>query len=114
MADCIFCKIIEGQIPANKVYEDTDFLVFEDINPVAPTHLVIIPKKHIETFNDIQAKDADILGRLMLVAKQMASDRELTSDGYRLVMNCMPGAGQSVFHIHFHLIGGRIFRWPPG
>jgi histidine triad (HIT) family protein len=114
MADCIFCKIIEGQIPSTKVYEDDDFLVFDDINPVAPTHLVIIPKKHIETFNDVQDDDAALFGRLMLVARQMAADRNLTSDGYRLVMNCMPGAGQSVYHIHFHLLGGRIFRWPPG
>jgi histidine triad (HIT) family protein len=114
MAECIFCKIIEGQIPSTKVYEDNDFLVFEDINPVAPTHLVMIPKKHIETFNDIEDGDAELFGRLMLVARRMAADRKLTSDGYRLVMNCMPGAGQSVYHIHFHLMGGRILRWPPG
>ena len=114
MADCIFCKIIEGQIPTNKVYEDNDFLVFEDVNPVAPTHLLMIPKKHIATFNDIRAEDAGLFGRLMLVAKNMAADKKLSSDGYRLVMNCLPGAGQSVYHIHFHLLGGRIFHWPPG
>jgi histidine triad (HIT) family protein len=114
MEDCIFCKIIGGQIPATKVYEDEDVLVFKDIDPVAPTHLLLIPKRHIATFNDIGPEDAGLLGRVLLVAKDMAADRNLTGDGYRLVMNCMPGAGQSVFHLHFHLLGGRIFRWPPG
>ncbi len=114
MEDCIFCKIIEGHIPSNKVFEDDELLAFEDINPVAPTHVVLIPKKHIETFNDIEADDAQLLSRLMMTTKKIAGERNLSNDGYRLVMNCMPGAGQSVYHIHFHLLGGRIFRWPPG
>jgi histidine triad (HIT) family protein len=114
MEDCIFCKIIEGQIPSKKVYEDDDLLAFEDINPAAPAHVVLIPKKHIETFNDIAADDLPLLGKLMMAAKNIAGERNLSNDGYRLVLNCMPGAGQSVFHIHFHLLGGRIFTWPPG
>ncbi|MFH1755738.1 MAG: histidine triad nucleotide-binding protein [Candidatus Latescibacterota bacterium] len=114
MADCIFCKIIEGRIPSQKVYEDDDLFAFEDIQPAAPVHVVLIPKKHIETFNDIAEDDSDALGRLMLTARKIAIDRKLAKDGYRIVLNCMAGAGQSVFHIHFHLLGGRIFTWPPG
>ncbi|NIM19454.1 MAG: HIT domain-containing protein [Candidatus Latescibacteria bacterium] len=114
MEDCIFCKIINGQIPSNKVYEDEDLLAFEDVNPVAPTHVVIIPKKHIETLNDIQEEDAGVLASLLLRAQSIATEKEIAEDGYRIVLNCMPGAGQSVYHIHFHLLGGRIFHWPPG
>ncbi len=114
MADCIFCKIIEGEIPSQKVYEDNDLLAFEDINPAAPEHVVLIPKKHIETLNEAEEGDVQLLGKLLMAAKNIAGERNLTEDGYRLVLNCKEGAGQSVFHIHFHLLGGRIFTWPPG
>lgn len=114
MPDCIFCKLIDGQIPSKKVYEDEYLLAFEDINPAAPEHVVIIPKKHIETFNEVAEEDGPLLGRLLIAARNIAADRKLSADGYRLVLNCMEGAGQTVFHIHFHLLGGRIFSWPPG
>jgi histidine triad (HIT) family protein len=114
MDDCIYCKIIQGDLPSKKVYEDDDLLAFEDINPAAPEHVLLIPKKHIETLNDVAEPDAPLLGRLLIAAKQIAAERNLSTDGYRLVLNCMPGAGQTVFHIHFHLLGGRIFTWPPG
>jgi histidine triad (HIT) family protein len=114
MMDCIFCKIIQNEIPSKKVYEDNEILVFEDINPVAPVHLIFIPKKHIETFNDLTDDDAPIISNIMKQAKNLAKEKKLSSDGYRIVLNCMPGAGQSVYHIHFHLLGGRIFQWPPG
>jgi histidine triad (HIT) family protein len=114
MPDCIFCKIIDGQIPSQKVYEDEYLLAFEDINPAAPVHVVLIPKKHIETMNDLSAEDAPLIDKLLIAAKNIAADRNLSADGYRLVMNCMEGAGQTIFHIHFHLLGGRIFTWPPG
>ncbi len=114
MADCIFCKIIEGQIPTKKVYEDDDLIAFDDINPVAPTHILLIPKKHIDTLNEMKEEDARLLGNLMLCARKLARERKLSKEGYRLVMNCMPGAGQSVYHVHFHMLGGRVFHWPPG
>ena len=114
MPDCIFCKIIDGQIPSQKVYEDDYLFAFEDINPAAPEHVVIIPKKHIETFNEVAPEDGPLLGKILIAAKDIAADRNLSADGYRLVLNCMEGAGQTVFHIHFHLLGGRIFTWPPG
>ena len=114
MDDCIFCRIIEGQIPSKKVYEDEDLLAFEDINPAAPVHLIIIPKKHIGTFNEIDEEDIPLLGKLLITAKNIAAERNLSDDGYRVVVNCMEGAGQTVWHVHFHLLGGRIFRWPPG
>lgn len=114
MADCIFCKIIEAEIPSQKVYEDDDLLAFEDINPAAPEHVVLIPKKHIETLNEAEEGDVLLLGKLLMAAKNIASERNLSEDGYRLVLNCKEGAGQSVFHIHLHLLGGRIFNWPPG
>ena len=114
MSDCVFCKIAEGKIPAKKVFESDELLAFEDINAVAPTHVLIIPKKHIETINDLSSTDAALVGEMVLCAKNLASERNLSSDGYRVVMNCMAGAGQSVFHIHLHLLGGRVFHWPPG
>jgi len=114
MSDCIFCKVVDGRIPAKKVFESDRLLAFEDINPVAPVHVLIIPKKHIATLNDVEEADTALLGEMMLCAKQIASDNLLSKDGYRSVMNCQAGAGQSVFHIHLHLIGGRPFQWPPG
>jgi histidine triad (HIT) family protein len=113
MPDCIFCRIIRGEAPAKKVYEDERALVFEDINPQAPTHVLIIPKKHIIGLKEAQAEDAEITGYLHLVAAQIARERGI-EDGYRTVFNVGPRAGQSVFHLHLHLLGGRSLRWPPG
>ncbi len=114
MTDCIFCKIIQGEIPADVVLENEDVLVFRDLNPQAPTHLLAIPKKHIATINDIQPEDAEVVGKLFLAARQAAADEGLTENGYRVVMNCGKDAGQVVFHIHLHILGGRKFTWPPG
>ena len=114
MADCIFCQIASGEIPAKKVFESDDHVAFEDVNPVAPVHILIIPKKHIATLNDTGDDDAERLGKLFTIAKRIAAENDLSEQGYRTVVNCMSGAGQSVWHIHMHLIGGRPFRWPPG
>lgn len=111
--DCLFCRIIRGEIPAKKVYEDEETLVFEDIKPQAPTHLLIIPKKHIVGIREAKAEDAEIVGKLHLVAAQIARDCKI-ENGYRTVFNVGPGAGQSVFHLHLHLLGGRPLSWPPG
>ena len=110
----IFTKIINKEIPANIVYEDDDFLAFNDINPQAPVHILIIPKKEIKTVNDISSSDAIIVGNLFLIAKKIAKQMSIDKDGYRLVMNCNEYGGQSVYHIHLHLIGGRKLSWPPG
>jgi histidine triad (HIT) family protein len=113
MPDCIFCRITRGEAPAKKVYEDERAFVFEDINPQAPTHVLIIPKKHIVGLKEAQAEDAEIIGYLHLVAAQIARERGI-ENGYRTVFNVGPRAGQSVFHLHLHLLGGRSLRWPPG
>tara|TARA_B100001029_G_scaffold144648_1_gene124723 strand:+ start:203 stop:544 length:342 start_codon:yes stop_codon:yes gene_type:complete len=110
----IFTKIINKEIPANIVYEDDDFLAFNDISPQAPIHILIIPKKEIKTINDISLSDTIILGKLFLIAKKIAKQMSIDKDGYRLVMNCNEYGGQSVYHIHLHLIGGRKLSWPPG
>lgn len=114
MNDCIFCKIADGRIPSNPVFEGDDLIAFEDINPVAPTHILIVPRKHIATLNDLKDVDAILIGNMVLCAKKIAETRGLAEDGYRTVFNCMEGAGQAVFHIHLHLLGGRRFQWPPG
>jgi histidine triad (HIT) family protein len=111
--DCLFCRIIQGEIPAKKVHEDDETFVFEDINPQAPTHVLIIPKKHIVGIREAKAEDASIIGKLQLVAAKIARDRKI-ENGYRTVFNVGPGAGQSVFHLHLHLLGGRPLSWPPG
>ena len=113
MSDCLFCKIGEGKIPAKLVYQDADLFAFEDIAPQAPTHILICPRKHIVSLTDAGAADAALLGRALLVAAQLAADRGL-NEGYRTVINSGPRAGQSVFHLHVHLMGGRDFHWPPG
>lgn len=113
MSDCLFCKIIAGHIPAKKVYEDDDTYAFEDIDPKAPTHVLVVPKKHIRGLKEAGHADAEQLGRLHLVAAQIARDRNL-EEGYRTVLNVGPRSGQSVFHLHVHLLGGRDFGWPPG
>ncbi len=114
MSDCIFCKIGRKEIPSRIVYEDRQVVAFEDVNPQAPTHTLIIPKEHFATLNDISQEEEALLGHLMLVATRLAKEKGLEVEGYRLVANCMEGAGQSVFHIHLHLLGGRKFSWPPG
>ncbi len=111
--DCLFCKIAEKKIPAKMVYEHADIFAFEDIHPQAPTHILICPRKHFVSLNDATAEDTQVLGRLQLVAGQLARERNLL-EGYRTVVNNGRGAGQSVFHLHLHLLGGRTFRWPPG
>ena len=111
---CLFCKMVEGEIPTNKVYEDDELLAFRDINPQAPTHILIIPKKHIATLNDTSVDDQLLLGKIMLKAKDLATEEGLADDGYRVVLNCNRHGGQSVHHIHLHLLGGRQMAWPPG
>lgn len=113
MADCLFCKIIEGKIPSKKVYEDDKVFVIEDINPQAPTHVLIIPKKHIVGLKEANEADAELIGYCQLVAAKIARQRGIER-GYRTVYNVGPGAGQSVFHLHLHLLGGRDLKWPPG
>ena len=114
MDDCIFCKIIDGQIPSEPVFENDHLIAFHDINPVAPTHILIVPKKHIATLNDLEAADSNLVGDMILCAKQLAGEVGLAEKGFRTVFNCMEGAGQAVFHIHLHLLGGRPLQWPPG
>jgi len=112
-ADCLFCKIARKEILSKVVYEDADVFAFEDISPQAPTHILICPRKHVESLNDATPEDQSMLGKLQLVAAQLARERNLL-EGYRTVINNGGGAGQSVFHLHVHLLGGRAFRWPPG
>jgi histidine triad (HIT) family protein len=111
---CIFCKIVEGEISAKKVYEDEDVLVFHDINPVAPVHVLIIPKKHLAKIADITINDAELMGKLMLTARKVAEQLGVAESGFRLVINNGESANQTVFHLHIHLIGGRAMTWPPG
>jgi histidine triad (HIT) family protein len=111
--NCLFCKIGAKQIPAKLVYEDDDVFAFEDISPQSPTHILICPRKHFAALHDAAPEDQALLGKLQLVAAKLAIERGLL-DGYRTVFNNGSGAGQSVFHLHLHLLGGRNFRWPPG
>ena len=113
MSDCIFCKIAERKLPAKIVYEDPEIFAIEDIHPQAPTHILVCPRKHLMSLSDAVPEDAVMLGRILLVAAQLAKERGLT-DGYRTIFNTGRGASQSVFHLHLHLLGGRAFRWPPG
>jgi histidine triad (HIT) family protein len=113
MDDCLFCKVIRGELPSKKVYEDQHTYAFEDIDPKAPTHILVIPKKHIRGLKEAEEEDAEAVGRCHLVAARIARERKI-EDGYRTVLNVGPGAGQSVFHLHVHLLGGRTLRWPPG
>ncbi|HHJ34934.1 MAG TPA: histidine triad nucleotide-binding protein [Gammaproteobacteria bacterium] len=114
MTDCLFCKIRDGEIPADTVFESDDVLAFNDVNPQAPTHILIIPKKHISTVNDIAQGDEELMGLLFDAAKKIAEQQGVGEDGYRLVVNCNEKAGQTVFHIHMHLLAGRAMTWPPG
>lgn len=110
---CLFCRIGAKQIPSKIVYEDPELFAFEDISPQAPTHILICPRKHFESLTEARTEDQAVLGKLQLVAAQLARERKLLA-GYRTVLNNGEGAGQSVFHLHLHLLGGRPFRWPPG
>ena len=114
MTDCLFCKIILGDIPADKVYESKQIIAFRDINPQAPVHILIIPKAHIPTLNDLRTEDTELVGQLIQVAKELAKSEGISDEGYRIGFNCNKAAGQTVFHIHLHLMGGRSFAWPPG
>ncbi len=112
--DCLFCKIINKEIEANIVYEDKDILAFKDIHPQAPVHILIIPKQHIEKISDLDEQKKDIISNLILTANSLARDKKIDKQGYRLVFNSGADAGQLVFHIHLHLLGGRKMAWPPG
>ncbi len=114
MSEDLFLKIIAREIPADIVYENDDVLAFRDLNPQAPLHVLIIPKIHIRTINDMQPENAELFGKLFLAAQEIAAQQGVAEDGYRVVMNCNSAAGQTVFHIHLHLLGGRQFSWPPG
>ena len=112
--DCLFCKIVQKEIPAKVIYEDEQVLAFHDISPQAPIHILIIPKKHITTLNDMSQDDGSLIGSVVYRAKELASEFGIDDNGYRLVLNCNGDGGQSVFHIHCHLLGGRTMHWPPG
>ena len=114
MSDCLFCKIIGREISGDIVYENEHVLAFNDINPIAPVHILIIPKEHISTLNDLEENHTQTMGELFLAAKAIASKEGLSDSGYRTVFNCNEDAQQTVFHIHLHLIGGRKMTWPPG
>lgn len=111
---CLFCKIAAKQIPARILFEDADLLAFHDVNPVAPTHLLVIPKQHLTSLNDGQAEHAEMLGKLLLAASRAAALAGVAETGYRVVVNTGASAGQSVFHLHVHVLGGRSLAWPPG
>lgn len=112
--NCLFCKIASGRIPANIVHETEHVLAFRDINPQAPTHVLIIPMRHIATIDDLDDGDAELVGRLLTAARDIARQEGTDAAGYRVTMNCNKAAGQTVFHLHLHLLGGRNFSWPPG
>ena len=114
MAECLFCQIVEGTIPSKKLYEDEQVIAFDDINPQAPVHMLVIPKRHVMSLGDTQDSDNTLLGQLMIVCAKMARARCLEEKGYRVVTNIGRNAGQTVFHLHLHVLGGRSFTWPPG
>ena len=114
MEDCLFCKIVDGEIDSDIVYEDEQVIAFKDINPQAPTHILIAPKKHIPTLLDLEEEDNELVGHIYQVAKELAQKEGIAEDGFRVVSNCNEAGGQTVFHIHYHLLGGRDLQWPPG
>lgn len=114
MSDCLFCKIAAGQIPAKLIHQDDDVVAFMDINPQAPTHFLVIPKKHIATLNDLTPADDALVGKVHRTAAKLAAERGIAAEGWRAVVNTNRGAGQTVFHIHVHVLGGRALAWPPG
>ncbi|MCB1858853.1 MAG: histidine triad nucleotide-binding protein [Gammaproteobacteria bacterium] len=114
MEDCLFCKMVNGEITPDKVYEDDQVLAFRDINPQAPVHVLIVPKRHIATLNDLQPEDRETMGSLFIAAKKVAEQEGVAERGYRTLINCNREGGQVVFHVHLHLVGGRPMGWPPG
>lgn len=114
MKECLFCQVLRRERPARVVFEDETAVAFEDLHPQAPTHILIIPRKHIAGLDEVSAEDAQLLGHLQRVAAQLAVERNIHRSGYRTVLNVGPNAGQSIFHLHVHLLGGRAMRWPPG
>jgi histidine triad (HIT) family protein len=112
--NCIFCKIVRGEIPCEKVYEDEKILAFKDINPGAPVHILIIPKEHISSTNELTPENSDVIGNIFVKVKDIAKEQGIDKAGYRVVTNCGENAGQTVNHIHYHLLGGRLLAWPPG
>jgi histidine triad (HIT) family protein len=112
--DCLFCKIRDGEVPSTKVYEDDQVFAFEDIHPQAPTHVLVVPRRHIAGLNDVGPPDRELLGAMVAAAARIAAERGHAQGGYRTVFNCNRDAGQTVFHLHLHLLAGRAFRWPPG
>lgn len=114
MDDCLFCKMVSGEIKPDVLYENDDVLAFRDINPQAPVHILIIPKRHVSTLNDLEERDAGMIGKLFLAAKNVAAQEGIDEAGYRTLINCNEQGGQVVFHIHLHLLGGRRMGWPPG
>ena len=111
---CLFCRIVAAEIPSRRVHEDDELLAFEDFKPEAPTHVLIVPKRHIPTLNDLTAADDGLVGSMIRLATRIAKDRGVDDAGYRTVFNCNSHAGQTVFHIHLHLLAGRRLGWPPG
>jgi len=114
MGSCIFCRIIAGDLPARIVHEDADLVAFEDTNPQAPMHVLVVPRKHVTTLNELTADDDLLVGRLLRRAAAIARERGVADSGYRTLFNCNRGAGQTVFHLHLHVLGGRRLGWPPG
>lgn len=112
--DCLFCKIFSGEIPSKEVFRDAELMAFEDIRPVAPVHVLVIPKEHIPSLAELQPEHQAILFRMVQTANRIAGERKISREGYRLVFNTGPQAGQSVYHLHLHLLGGRAMGWPPG
>jgi histidine triad (HIT) family protein len=114
MSSCLFCRIIAGEIPSKKVYEDSDLIAFEDINPQAPMHVLVVPREHLPTLNDMLTEHDALVGRMVRRASMIAAERGFSSGGFRTVINCNADAGQTVFHLHLHVLGGRRMAWPPG
>jgi len=114
LSDCIFCKIATGEIKTEFIYEDKDIVAFKDINPQAPVHIIIIPRKHIPTLNDLQPQENELAGKMITIGIKIAKKYKELENGYRLVLNCKKNGGQEIFHIHLHLLGGRRMQWPPG
>lgn len=114
MSDCLFCKFVSGELQADVVFDDDDVMAFRDINPQAPMHVLVVPKQHVATINELTDKNAELVGRMYLAAKQVATEAGYAESGYRTVMNCNADAGQTVFHIHLHVLAGRELGWPPG
>lgn len=112
--NCLFCRMVSGEIKPDVVFQDEAVLAFRDINPQAPVHVLVIPKRHIATLNDLEPGDGDLVEKMLLAAKEVARQTGVAEAGYRTVMNCNADAGQSVFHLHLHVLGGRIMSWPPG